>query len=101
MEKAPPIIGKARTIAYLVLSDEFRGTGNTKHFIDGALVKSFASLAICQYLNDSGYYLFYCDSNWNALTDTYHDTIEGAVEQAEYEFRGSSSGWTFLRDDGA
>ena len=31
-------------------------------------------------------YLFYCDVAWNSVTDTYHDSMESAVEQAEFEF---------------
>jgi hypothetical protein len=31
-------------------------------------------------------YLFHCDADWNTVTDTYHDTLEQALSQAEFEF---------------
>jgi hypothetical protein len=31
-------------------------------------------------------YLFYCDDDWRCLTDTYHEGMEHAVAQAEFEF---------------
>jgi hypothetical protein len=46
----------------------------------------FAALAIARYDDEEGIYLFYCDEGWNAVTDTYHDTIEHAIAQAEFEF---------------
>jgi hypothetical protein len=45
-----------------------------------------ASLALAQYDDDPGIYLFYCDEDWNAVTDAYHDDLEHAVAQAEFEF---------------
>lgn len=43
-------------------------------------------MAIAQYEPGAGAYLLYCDAAWNSVTDTYHDTIEGAIAQAEFEF---------------
>jgi hypothetical protein len=51
-------------------------------------VGEFAGLAIAKYPNDSGFYLFYCDAEWAVITDTYHDSVERAVHQAEFEFSG-------------
>jgi hypothetical protein len=34
---------------------------------------------------DPGIYLLYCDHDWNAVTDTYHDDRDHAIAQAEYE----------------
>lgn len=96
MNTPPLTIGDAKTIAYLLLADHFENSGNTRHFIDGEIKNSFACLAICQYPADTGYYLFYCDRDWNVLTDTYHNNIEGAIHQAESEYEGSSSSWAFL-----
>jgi hypothetical protein len=61
-------------------------TGATRHVVHGREVASFAHLALAQYENDSGVYLFYCDADWNTVTDTYHDTLEAAVSQTEFEF---------------
>jgi hypothetical protein len=61
-------------------------TGRTRHVVDGADAGPFAGLAIAQYDGESGVYLFYCDPEWRAITDTFHETIEDAVKQAEFEY---------------
>ncbi len=61
-------------------------TRATRHLVAGREVTAFANLALAQYENDSGVYLFYCDEDWNTVTDTYHGTLEEALAQAEFEF---------------
>lgn len=61
-------------------------TGRTRHVVRGDEVTHFAALAIARYDSDPGFYLFYCDSSWKTVTDTYHETVEGAKAQAEFEF---------------
>jgi hypothetical protein len=50
-------------------------------------------LAICQYDGESAYYLFGCDTEWNAVTDTWHETLGDALHQAELEYEGVSGTW--------
>jgi hypothetical protein len=50
-------------------------------------------LAICSYEGSDGYYLFYCDSSWESVTDTYHDTIADAKDQAEFEYSNTENDW--------
>jgi hypothetical protein len=52
-----------------------------------------AGLAICQYSGDSAYYLFGCDEEWRPITDTWHQTVEQAKEQAEFEYEGVTRTW--------
>jgi hypothetical protein len=49
-----------------------------------------AALAICQYDERQGYYLFYCDADWKVVTDGWHESIETAIRQAEFEYTGIS-----------
>ena len=58
----------------------------TRHVVEGRVVEDFAALAIAQYKRGEGVYLFDCDADWNSVTDTYHDNIQGAIAQAEFEF---------------
>jgi hypothetical protein len=59
----------------------------THHIVKGELANPrIQRLAIARYDDQEGYYLFYCDSTWAVVTDTYHDTFDGAVEQARFEF---------------
>ena len=43
-------------------------------------------MALAKYSADPGLYLFYCDADWNIVTDTYHATMDEAIAQAEFEF---------------
>lgn len=55
----------------------------------GILPKPVA-LSIVQYENDPGFYL---DETGQEQTDTYHDTLDSAFEQAEFEFGISKEEW--------
>jgi hypothetical protein len=85
VKEPPRRLDGARVLKFADISG-WTPTGRTRHFRDGRQVTHFASLAIAQYESDPGFYLFYCDDDWNVVTDTYHDTIDGAVSQAEFEF---------------
>jgi hypothetical protein len=85
MIKPPPLIDGATILRFADVSDSLV-TGATRHVVNGDEVTEFAALAIAQYPSDSGFYLFYCNENWEAMTDTYHETLEAAIEQAEFEF---------------
>ncbi|MCP2289133.1 hypothetical protein APR08_002050 [Nocardia amikacinitolerans] len=50
--------------------------------MDGLVVDGFAGLAITQYDASPAVYLFYCDAAWNVVTDTCHDSVAAAREQA-------------------
>lgn len=85
MTQPPEKIDGARVLQVARLDNSTR-TGRTRHVVAGREVTEFASLALAQYDNDPGVYLFYCDEAWNAMTDTYHDDLERAIAQAEFEF---------------
>jgi hypothetical protein len=52
-----------------------------------------SELRIVSYPDDNGYYLFYCDGNGVEMTDTYHESIERALSQAEWEFEVKPDEW--------
>lgn len=96
MKMPPPqSIDGAQVIAYVTVNIEHRHTGNTKHHRHGLLPPSPA-LAICQYENEGSFYLFGCDEKWKCVSDTYHDTLEDAFHQAEWEYEGISSAWSWM-----
>lgn len=91
--KIPLIVGGAKLFEYLLLEKKHSYTGNTEHWVGGKLVNEFYALSICQYDNAPGFYLFYCDADWNAVTDTWHATVEDAKEQADFEYADTLSDW--------
>jgi len=90
----PDFIGNASVICYAVINLVIP-TGNTQHFKNGRPLGLAYGLAICQSQPAQGYYLFCCDDNWKEFADTWHETIEDAQDQAEYEYAGVSNNWNF------
>lgn len=64
--------------------------------VDDQPIQNPTKLAICKFENDNGFYLFYCLENWEVITDTYHDSIEDAMKQAEFEYAGSITSWNHV-----
>lgn len=93
MKQPPVLIGGARVIRWSPIDAQHRPTGNCKHIVSGGLQCPAAGLAICQYEGEDAYYLFGCDAEWNTITDTWHLTLEDALDQAEFEYEGVSKTW--------
>jgi hypothetical protein len=66
-------------------------TGRTVHYIRGGLAPPPAQLHITEH--KGGYYLLYLAESGDELTDTYHETLESAFEQAEFEFNVRREDW--------
>jgi hypothetical protein len=59
-------------------------TGRTHHYRDNR-DSNPAELRIVTYENEPGFYLLHFDSQGKELTDTLHDTIVEALEEAQWE----------------
>ncbi len=95
--KSPPTdIGGATVLCFSIFGTWQRQTGLCRHIVPENIELLVAGLAICQYPDDPGYYLFRCDSDWRSITDTYHDSIEEAKSQAEFEYVGISARWQYV-----
>jgi len=77
----------------IVLNEGHQPTGFTRHTRNGLPLQSTTELRIAQYYGDPSYYLFYCDATGEELTDTYHDTVDSAFEQARAEFGVRPDEW--------
>ena len=89
----PKMIGEAKILLAIRIDDKFVHTGNTQQFVDGQLLGPMYGLAICTYDNGESFYLFGCNEAWESITDTFHTTIEEAMDQAEFEYEGTSGHW--------
>jgi hypothetical protein len=83
------------------LTDRHLSPGRTKHTLSDSegvrLFPQFTSLAITQADGDSGYYLMHlCDSGLG--TDTWHESLEDALNQAEWEFGVLPDEWTDVHE---
>jgi hypothetical protein len=89
----PAKLGKAKVLFYTSIDKQHKPTGNTLHYVEGNIFGPTAGLAICQYDRDEGFYLFYCDVDWEVITDTFHLSLDDAMHQAEFEYEGVSKTW--------
>ena len=91
-------------IAYTVLRKirlrpTHRPTGNTRHYHSNVELPPAAVLTIARYENETGYYLLYFDDNDQEMTDTYHDTLDDALAQAEFEYGVRPDEWQLTHDN--
>jgi hypothetical protein len=93
MNRPPPELDGAKVLKYAVLVDGVENTGNVLHQVNGQEVASVAALAICQYSGNEDFYIFFCDSDWEVLTDLCRETMDAALGQAEFEYREISKHW--------
>jgi hypothetical protein len=94
MNPPPESVGHARVLLYTTIDARHHPTGATQHIVDGIVVGPAAALAICRYEDEPGVYLFGCTSDWQVVTDTWHETVEDARDQAEFEYTGVSDTWS-------
>lgn len=96
MMEPPERIGGARLVRWSVIDPRNRPTGKCRQIVGGKLQGPAAGLAICQYNDEEAYYLFGCDAEWKTVTDTWHETLEEALQQAEIEYEGVSATWNVV-----
>ncbi len=89
--KCPKEIGGADVIAYAVVKTENLHKGNTKQIVAGRIMGVATAMIIAQYEGDSAYYVFGCYSDeWATETDTWHEDLEDAIEQLDWEYENLS-----------
>ena len=104
MIKAPPDkIENAKVLWFTSIDKRHTPTGGCVHFVyrsgKKVVLPPTSGLIICQYEGMTEYYLFRCDSQWQVQSDTLHESIEKAMEQSEFEYRGSSETWISTSHD--
>jgi hypothetical protein len=75
------------------LTNRHTVTGRTIHRHGDTVLPPPAVLKIVQYDDDGGYYLLRLSANGQEITDTLHDTINNAKEQARFEYQVSPNDW--------
>jgi len=87
----------------IVLKPHDVPTGKTRHtkgtwsddegLVRGPKLPAPHELVIAQLPPDEGYYLLYFDESGKEITDTYHETLDRAMEQAKWEFNVEPNEW--------
>jgi hypothetical protein len=80
-------------MCYTPIDERHRFTGGCKQIVAGQLMGSMAGLAICRCASEEAFYLFGCDADWQCVTDSWHQTLDDAKHQAEFEYEGVTDTW--------
>ena len=92
MHPPPAVFSDFPLVCYTPIDWRHQPTGACTHTVGGEVLGPVAGLAVCTDAG-SGYYLFYCDAAWKPITDTWHPTLDEALDQAEFEYAGTATTW--------
>ncbi|MBT8141914.1 MAG: hypothetical protein HKN88_10160 [Gammaproteobacteria bacterium] len=88
----PEKIGSLEIMLSAIIDESCIHTSNCTHEIDGKVMGKAKWAAITK-TDLQGYcYLFMCYSD-NKLSDSAHESVEEAKEQAEWEYEGITKNW--------
>jgi len=76
-----------------VLAERHRVTGRTVHRVGSDVLPKPSKLRIAKYPDAEGVYLLHFDASDEEMTDTFHDSVDDAMAQAEWEFGILPSEW--------
>lgn len=82
-----------KIVATLELPHELRSAAN--HTVSGVEIESAVRLKIVQFNGENGHYLIRYGKLDQELTDTLHDDIAGAIDQAKFEYGADPNSWVF------
>jgi hypothetical protein len=85
-------------VQQVTLDERNQPTGETRHVISGTEMSAPATLRIVRFRTYPGYYLLYLDETGRELTDTYHESLAGAVDQARWEYRVQPGQWEICEE---
>jgi hypothetical protein len=89
-------VGGAQVLRWSAIDERHRPSGGCRHIVAGVPQGPAIGLAICRYDGESSFYLFGCDVEWAVVTDSWHETLEDAMAQAEFEYAGVSQTWNLV-----
>jgi hypothetical protein len=89
---------RPKLLCEVTLDERHGPTRNTLHIVGGQAMAPPAALHIVRYDNDPGFYLLYLDVAGEEMTDTWHQTLDDAMHQAEFEFSVAASEWRTITE---
>jgi hypothetical protein len=82
VDSPPEIIGGASVVRWVVLDS--RPTRDSQDAASGVEARRLA----IRHDGEAAFYLFRCDELWQVVADTWHETLDAAMRQAESEYIG-------------
>ena len=93
MSISQPQIDGAKVILWTPIDHRHRATGDCRHYHNGQVAGPAAWVAICRFDAGEACYLFRYHPDINRYSDTFHDSVEDAKHQAEFEYEGVGKTW--------
>lgn len=93
MRPPPSEIGGLPVIRWSPVDGPHRRAGDGRRIVAGEVAAAPVAVAVCEDAASGGCFLFGCDADWHVMTDTWHESLEQARAQAEFEFAGVASTW--------
>jgi hypothetical protein len=93
-QSVPTIISAMPVVAFSRIDERHRATGACVHIrSDIGVLGPAWGIAICESARGEGYFLYRCEDDWMPVTDTWHESLEDAKHQAEFEYAGVERTW--------
>jgi hypothetical protein len=92
MGSAPRDVEGIPVLWFTPIDERHCPTRACRHIGVSGLLGPAAGLLICGQ-DESWVYLHSCDGDWVPFTDTWHESVEDAMRQAEFEYSGVSATW--------
>jgi len=83
-----------KLVRWVRLRENHVPTGRTSHKVDGQTVETASELRVMPFSADQGFYLMHFNADGDELTDTYHESLDEALEQANFEFGVTPDEWS-------
>jgi hypothetical protein len=81
-------------VARTMSDTPFRPRASAAHHQDGAIIDGIVRLEVVE--DGGGFYLFQFDINDRNRIDTWHDSVEEALDQAAFEYGIDREAWEFV-----
>ena len=94
MHSAPKTIGDLPVLSWTPIDLRHRVTGACRHFnVSTGSDDSIPNIIAIVGGGAAGFYLMRFAEGWQFITDTWHETLDEALRQAEFEYNGVSGTW--------
>lgn len=97
----PKEIGGLPVVRWSPIDTRHRVTGACRHFDLSKGTEDPVPAIVAIVGRGPNFYLMRFDNEWQFITDTWHESLDGALAQAEFEYEGISNTWCQSRDEPA
>jgi hypothetical protein len=91
MVEPPSRLDGADILLFCPLDERVRPTGGHSIQLEDGTMYVPTNAAICQYENSETVYRFYCNDDWEVVTDTVHYSVQEAIDEIESGYAGATA----------